>query len=485
MASYNPKLQALIDTLEVAANRRSFRKFEFWHPYPKQMEFIALGKTTRERLLMAGNQNGKSDTGGFESAMHLTGRYPDWWPGRKWDRPTRAWADGETSLLVRDVQQKKLCGPPGVAEDFGTGFIPKEDFVDVSLARGVTDAYDTIQVKHYRPDCTPDGVSTMTFKSYEQGQKKHQGEPIDFDWCDEEPPADVYSEIVTRTTATKGMVFTTFTPLQGMSEVVRKFLQEPSAARAHVIMTIDDAEHIPPEDRQAIIDAWPVHERDARARGIPMMGSGRIFPYPHEMMLEPALSHIPAYWTKLWGIDFGIDHPFAAALIVWDKDNDVIHLHFTHRVAGALPLQHAYQMKQIGRNVPVAWPQDGTQRSKDGTGDTLATSYRKQGGLLMLPEHATWPEGGVSTEAAIMEMQERITTGRFKAPAHLGEFWEEFDLYHRKDGQIVKVNDDILSALQKAIMMKRFSRAVALGPGGGMVRPKNGGIAQGVDFDLF
>lgn len=483
--SSNPALAALIETLEAAANRKTFRKLDFWTPYPKQKEFIRLGATTRERLLMAGNQNGKSDTGGYETAKHLTGRYGDSWVGRRWDHPVRAWADGETGLLVRDVQQKKLCGPPGVTADFGTGFIPKEDFVDTSLARGVTDAYDTIQVKHYRSDGTCDGTSTLTFKSYEQGRTKHQGEPIDFDWCDEEPPEDVYSEIVTRTTATKGMVFTTFTPLKGMSEVVRKFLQEPSPARQHVIMTIDDAEHIPVEDRAAIIAAWPVHERDARARGIPMMGSGRIFPYPHEMMLEPPLSHIPAYWTKLWGIDFGIDHPFAAVLIVWDKDNDVIHLHHTIRIAGALPLQHAYPMKLIGKSVPVAWPQDGTQRSKDGTGDTLATSYRKQGGLIMLPNHATWPEGGVSTEAAIMEMQERITTGRFKAPAHLGEFWEEFDLYHRDKGLIVKVNDDILSALQKAIMMKRFSRAVALGPGGVAHRGRNDGIATGVDFDLF
>ena len=91
----------------------------------------------------------------------------------------------------------------------------------------------------------------------------------------------------------------------------------------------------------------------------------------------------------------------------------------------------------------------------------------------------------MSTEAAVIEMQERITTGRFKAAAHLGEFWEEFDLYHRKDGQIVKVNDDILSSIQKAIMMKRFSRAVALGGGGANRARRNDGLATGLDFDLF
>jgi phage terminase large subunit-like protein len=483
-ATWRPEeLKALLDELMSLDTFQRFNKIKFWKPYPKQLEFIRLGSTVKERLLMAGNQNGKSDTGGFESAVHLTGRYPDWWPGRKWERPVRAWADGETSLLVRDVQQKKLCGQPGVDEAFGTGFIPREDFVDKSLARGVTDAYDTIQVKHYRSDCTPDGVSTLTFKSYEQGQKKHQGEPIDFDWCDEEPPEDVYSEIVTRTTATRGMVFTTFTPLQGMSNVVRKFLDEPSPHRQHIVMTIEDAEHIPAEEREAIIASWPAHERDARARGIPMMGSGRIFPYPHESIIEQPIQHIPAYWVKLWGIDFGIDHPFAAVLILWDKDNDVIHIHHTIRMVGALPIQHAKPMLAVGASVPVAWPQDGNQRSKDGTGAVLATSYRKEK-LLMLPKHATWPEGGLSTEAAIVEMNDRITTGRLKIASHLADWLHEFDLYHRKDGMIVKVNDDLLSATQKALMMKRFARAVSLGRKVDR-RDDNGGMAQGVDFDLF
>lgn len=481
--SENLALRELLETLEATSANKRLRKFEFWNPYPKQRKFIELGASMRERLLMAGNQNGKSETGAYETTAHLTGKYPDWWPGRKWKRPVRAWADGETSLLVRDVQQKKLCGPPGVQEDFGTGFIPKEDIVDVSLARGVTDAYDTIQVKHYRSDGTPDGVSTLTFKSYEQGQKKHQGEPIDFDWCDEEPPEDVYSEILTRTTATDGMTMVTFTPLQGRSAVVTKFMDEPSASRGMIVMTIEDAEHIPASKRAEIIAGWPAHERDARARGIPMMGSGRIFPYPHESLIESPINHIPAYWTKGWGVDFGIAHPFAAVLMLWDKDNDVIHVHHTVRMADALPLQHAQPILAAGAAVPLFWPQDGTQRSKDGTGEPLAAAYRKHK-LLMHHEHATWPDGGLSTEAAIIEMQERITTGRFKVASHLADFFSEYDMYHRKDGLIVKVNDDILSACQKGIMMKRFFRAVALG---GQVthRRRDDGQARDVDFDLF
>jgi phage terminase large subunit-like protein len=129
----------------------------------------------------------------------------------RFDRPTKGWIAGETSLAVRDIQQKKLCGEPGVDEAFGTGMIPKDAFTDKpSLARGVTDAFDTIQVRH-----KSGGVSVGRFKSYEQGRAKFQGETLDWLWFDEEPPEDVYSEGLTRTVATGGMAFMTFTPLKG------------------------------------------------------------------------------------------------------------------------------------------------------------------------------------------------------------------------------------------------------------------------------
>lgn len=481
MADASPQALEVLNTLKAAAHRKKFRRFEFFEPYDKQREFFNLGATRRERLLSAGNQNGKSEAGSYEGSVHLTGLYPEWWQGARFDRPTRGWIDGETGLVVRDVSQKKLCGPPGVDSDFGTGMIPLEAFVDKSLSRGVTDAYDTIQVKHYRTDGTPDGVSTATFKSYEQGRKKHQGEPIDWIWCDEEPPEDVYSEILTRTVATGGMVYLTFTPLNGMTTVAERFFKDTTGERGLVKMTIYDAKHIPREEIAKIIAAWPAHERDARSKGIPMLGSGRIFPYPDEAIAENPILHVPAYWGKLWAIDFGISHPFAAVLMLWDKDNDVIHVHHAIRMADALPLQHALPMKVIGRNVPVAWPQDGTAREK-GTGESLAKRY-KEAGLRMLPDHATWPDGGVSTEAAILEMQERIVSGRFKVANHLSDYFEEFQLYHRKDGVIVKINDDLISATQKGIMQKRSATPVALGSEG--FKRRNQQIADGLDFDVF
>jgi phage terminase large subunit-like protein len=475
-------LRALTETLEeleALDYRLTYQKLYDFKPYAKQKDFLDASAVYSERLLIAGNQNGKTHVGAFEVACHMTGIYPADWEGRRFDKPTRGWIAGQTSLVVRDVQQKKLCGEPGVEDDFGAGMIPKDLFVgSPSLARGVTHSYDTIQVRH-----VSGGVSVARFKSYEQGREKFQGETLDWLWFDEEPPMKIYSEGLTRTAATHGIVFMTFTPLQGPTEVVNRFIDEPSPYRNVTTMTIHDALHITPEERRRLIDSWPVHERDARALGKPMLGAGAIFTAPEESVIEEPIEFIPPYWKKLWGIDFGIDHPFAAALILWDLDADVIHVHHTYRVKDALPIQHAFAMKQIGAAVPVAWPNDGNVRRDDGK--PMADHYKRHD-LAMMPSHATWPDGSVSTEAGILEIDERERSGRLKYSRQLSDLLEERRMYHRKDdgsGNIVKQKDDLISALRVAIMAKRMGRAVLLGS----KRPprESGAVADGVDFPLF
>jgi phage terminase large subunit-like protein len=451
------ELREFTEAIGAIEYAETFERFRSFKPHPKQKLHLDLGLTKRERLLMANNRGGKTETGAFEAACHLTGDYPDDWNGKRFDQPTMGWICGETSLLVRDVQQKKLCGSPGVEDLFGTGMIPKDAFTDKpSLARGVTDAYDTIQVRH-----KSGGISIGRFKSYEQGRQKFQGEGLDWIWFDEEPPLDIYAEGVARIGERDGISWLTFTPLKGRSAVVIRFLDDPSLDRGITTMTLDDAIHIPPAVRKKMEEGYLPHEREARAKGVPMLGSGRIFMTPEAGITEPPIEYIPTHWTKLWGIDFGIGHPFAAALILWDRDADVIHVHHVYRIADALPIQHAAAMKLIGANVPVAWPKDGADREK-GSGEPLASLYKKQD-LIMLPDHATWPDGGVSTEAGILEMDDRMKSGRFKVAAQLSEFFEEYRFYHRKDGQIVKLKDDIMSAARVAVMMKRSGKAVHLG----------------------
>lgn len=477
--SGSQELEELQKALTRSIEFRRFNKMLFFEPYPKQEQFFDLGALKYERLLMAGNQLGKTEAGAYEATCHLTGLYPDWWLGRRWDRPTVGWICGETGQVVRDVQQEKLCGEAGVVDDFGTGYIPRDLFVDKpSLARGVADAFDTIQVRH-----KSGGVSIGVFKSYEQGRTKFQGKGIDWGWLDEEPDMEIYSEALTRTTATGGMLFTTFTPLKGPTKLVERFTETILSTRGLTTMTIEDARHISPEEREKRIAGYEDYERQARAYGIPMMGEGRVFAVPESMITEAAIETIPHTWKKIWGIDFGIaiDHPFAAALLLYDPDHDVIHVHHVIKIVSGLPINHAYAMRRAAAQVPVAWPHDGLNREA-GTGESLRGLYVAQG-LKMLPEEATFNGGGYSLEAGVTDMKERFLTGRLKIAGHLSDVFDEYRFYHRKDGKIVRKKDDVLSAIRYGMMMLRHARAVPLG--NGQVRSRGEQtMARGIDFDL-
>ena len=428
-------------------------RLKSYRPYKRQAEFHAAGATYRERLFMAGNQLGKTLASAAEQAIHLTGRYPDWWQGRRWDRPVIGWAAGVTGESTRDTVQRLLIGRPG---RHGTGYIPKASIIESQSSRGVPDLLDHIKVKH-----ESGGESIVYLKSYEKGREKWQGETVDYVAFDEEPPLEIYSEGLTRTQATGGMVFMTFTPLLGMSDVVGRFLLEQNPDRSVTSMTIDDAEHYTVEERARIIASYPAHEREARASGIPTMGSGRVFPVAEELLRTEPFP-IPDWWPQLGGLDFGWDHPFAAVRIAWDRDTDTVYVCNTYRVREQTPLIHAAALKPWGKELMWAWPHDGLQHDK-GSGKTLASQYREQG-LNLYFEHAKHPanadgsEGGYGLEAGIMAMLERMQQGRLKVFTNLTEWFDEFRMYHRKDGLIVKERDDLMSATRIAVMMLRIAR---------------------------
>lgn len=224
--------------------------------------------------------------------------------------------------------------------------------------------------------------------------------------------------------------------------------------RAIVRMTIDDAEHYTPEQRQAIINSYPPHEREARIKGIPSLGSGRVFPIAEEKIVCDIVP-IQREWAQINGLDFGWDHPFAAVNIAWDRDADVIYVTKTYREKEATPVIHSAAIRPWGEWIPCAWPHDGYQHDK-GSGLELAHQYREQG-LNTLPEHATHEDGGNGVEAGVMEMLDRMQTGRLKVFKHLEEWLSEFRLYHREDGKIVKERDDLICATRYAIMMRRYA----------------------------
>jgi hypothetical protein len=260
------------------------------------------------------------------------------------------------------------------------------------------------------------------------------------------------------------MVYLTCTPLLGMSDVVGRFLDAGEPDRHVTQMAIDEAEHYSPKQRARIVASYAPHEREARARGIPMLGSGRVFPVPEEMLAIDAFA-IPPHWPQIGGLDFGWDHPFAAVKLAWDRDADCVYVANACRLRESTPVMHAASLKPWGDWLPWAWPHDGLQHSKD-SGKPLADQYRHHG-LRLLPEHARFapnPDGSPGTsgvEAGLMQMLDRMQSGRLKVFRHLSEWFQEFRLYHREAGQVVKINDDLLCATRYALMDLRFATRAA------------------------
>lgn len=404
---------------------------------------------------MAANQVGKTWAGGFEGAMHSTGRYPDNWNGHVFSEPTFAWVGAPTGELLRDNPQRILLGRTG---QHGTGTIPKDAIIETVPGAGVADLIGTIIVRWGGGGDVQAGQSSIGLKSYIQGREKWQGETLHWLWLDEEPPEDIYSEGLTRTNVKQGPVWLTFTPLQGPTTVVNRFLLQKSPDRHVTIMTIEEAEHFTPEQRQKIIDSYEAHERDARTKGIPILGSGRVFPVPEDQIkVEPF--DIPSHWFRLGGMDFGWDHPFAAVELAWDSEQDIVYVIKAHRLRQATPIVHAAAIRAWNPKLPWAWPRDGRRDTLEGGGIALAKQYEEQG-LKMMPTHAQFEDGSVFVEPGVIEMLTRMQTGKLKVFGDLRDWFEEFRLFHRKDGKVVKLNDDLLSATRYGIMMLRFAEQI-------------------------
>lgn len=444
-----------LQTLQAAAKGKRENRLASFRAYPRQRDFLDLGAKITHRLLMAANQIGKSTVGAYEVALHATGAYPPDWAGKRFDRPIKIICGGISGEVLRNVTQEKLFGGPIDSEQFGQGMLPKASIINVTRAHGISGLVDMAEIRH-----ASGGVSEIYLKSYEQGAQKWMGiAGVGVIWYDEEPPPDIHSEGNTRL-AGDGITFCTFTPMGGWTQVVSKFLREYSPDRAVVRAGLSTAEHFSPEEKERRFREYPEHERAARAEGEPLLGSGAVWEdFDINTLATPIrLQDVPRHHRLLWGIDFGIGHPFAAVLVSHDGDSDTITVLDCFKVSGASTPDHCSRMKSIAPSVPVAWPHDGAQREKS-SGDALILAYKAQG-LRTLSDHAQFEDRrGNSTEAGITDMLDRMRSGRFRVASHLTEWFEEARMYHRKDGLIVKLFDDIMSASRMAVMSIRYARA--------------------------
>lgn len=396
---------------------------------------------------MAANRIGKTEgAGGYEMALHLTGLYPDWWTGKRFNRPISAWAAGDTSKTVKEIIQFKLLGK---FTEFGTGLIPQDLIVKTTTKLGTAEAVDTIYVKH-----KSGGVSELALKSYDQRRISFQGTEKDVIWLDEEPPLDIYIECLTRTMDTTGsgkndgIIMLTFTPLMGMSETVLSFLQggevkeQQDGQKAVVTAGWDDVPHLTEDAKKALLESIPPFQRDARSKGIPQLGAGAIYPIPESDILVDDFK-IPEHWPQAFGMDVGWNRT-AAVWAAWNRETDTVYLFNEHYRGQAEPSIHTQSIRARGEWVPgVIDPASRGRNQKDG--QQLIQQYKDLGLDL------EFAFNGV--ESGLYEVWQRLSTGRLKVFRSLSNWLTEYRLYRRDEkGQVVKSNDHIMDATRYLIM---------------------------------
>jgi phage terminase large subunit-like protein len=440
-------------TLSAAERRRKFQRIDFlgtdfW--YPTQLAFFAAGSSgVHQRLIYSGSQRGKTTCCAAEVAWHLTGNYPSWWAGKRFAKPIRCWIVGESVILVRDTLQRQLIGA-----DFGTGMVPLESFSRKPImVSGGLQAIDTFHVTH-SIDGKVDGMSTATFKTFEQRRERLQGETVDLIWIDERPDEQIFSELYARTSACDGHLLVSYTPIgEGAAAgVTYKFLSEPSADRTAFRITSAEAKHISDAREEELAAGYSDAERETRLEGIPQLGSGPVFP-PE---LLPGLvrpfnpDDLPSYARYCVGVDFGFGHPFAAVYIAWAFDTGQIWVLDSFRMERSSALYHVQRIHSMtrGLRIPIAWPHDGAQHDK-GSGLPLAQQYKNFGANMMGRHAVNHGTDHNNVEPALEELRELMFHGKLIIAGHNNELLEEMRHYHRdEDFKLVKQRDDLVSALR-------------------------------------
>lgn len=464
--SREQKQQLLVLLQEKDRREKKFRyKKMFTMLYEWQREFIASTSDYSEVCLCAANRIGKTFTGTYIDAIHLLGDYPDDWQGYRFTHAPLVWCLGYSGEKTRDLLQSEIFGDY-IENAFTNGLVPPDRIVSWKSMTGTPGAMREVRVKH-----SSGQISVCQFWSYSQGQHALMGDSVDWFHIDEEPKDQaIYPQVLTRT-ATGGNVvegkpeggrgILTFTPENGRTTLVIKFMDDPSKGQKFIRKGWDDAPHLSDAVKEKLLESFPAHQRDMRTKGIPMLGHGRIYDIPEDSVVCESFP-IPDHFYLINGMDFGYDHPQAHVGLAWDRDNDIIYVTNSWKRAKVSANDAWGAIKSWSQGVPVSWPHDGLMTEKGRDDAKQQRDHYQDAGFFMLAERATWDGTSNSVETGLVELDQRMKNGTLKIFQGQRDLLDEFLQYHRNDkGKIVKVQDDLLDALRYAYMMRRFAKSKA------------------------
>lgn len=407
--------------------------------YPKALEFFKLGRTHMLRALVSANQTGKTTNGCIENVYHATGRYPEWWEGRKYDRPVVILIGADRGDTYRDSIQRKLLGAPGQE---GTGLLPKDSIISTRPLQGTPGAVGQYFILH-----EPTGeISQIIVRTYQSERTAFEAIVADVVHLDEECPRPILSECLTRLASKKdGILYATFTPDSGLTDSVIFFLDGEDPKNKVVIqVTWEDVPHLTEETKSILLSSYSPHERDCRSRGIPYLGSGAIYPVPHDVVFEKPFA-LPLHWPRAYGLDVGRTRT-AAVWGAYDELSDTWHLYSEHYLGQTMPSVHADAIK--ARGSWICGVVDPASHFSQYDGTTLYDQYRGLGlEIINANNKVTGDEGG------IVAVYQRLASGRLKVFDNLLNWQHEFRIYRRDlNGKIVKENDHLMDATRYLVM---------------------------------
>jgi phage terminase large subunit-like protein len=446
------QLYELLLAKQQAAKRNRYLTYfteESREQYKKHVLFFEAGHDHKLRLFLAANRVGKTLAAAYEVTLHLTGKYPTWWRGKRYTGPTSWWICGKDSKTILSILQNTLLGPVG---DFGTGMLPYDtlDFDTLKDAKKADTNVNILRVKHISG-----GYSSVEFKAYDAGRTSFEGTERSI-WLDEEPPLPIFTECLLRTATGNNILLMTFTPLKGISDTIQNFLEGsqfhegPIGVGKYVVMASwDDVPHLSEEDKRVLLASIPPYQRDARTKGIPQLGSGAIYPIPESEIVVPRFD-IPKDWKRLYGLDVGW-RVTAGIWLAQDPNTNIWYAYSEYYKGESEPSIHAAAIRSRGEWINGVI--DTAARGRNQVdGENLMSMYKDLG----LKIH----DADKAVETGLFTCWELLSSGQIKIFADLQKFLEEYRMYRRDEsGKVIKQNDHIQDAFRYAIMGRNHAVA--------------------------
>jgi len=327
-----------IPSLEVVraeiARRKKEEALRYYVPHKKQLDFHMSNK--RNRWSLGGNRTGKTVCGAVEAVYMATGTHPY----RSVKVPNKGWVVSLTNEVQRDVAQKEVLK-----------WLPKAEIADVHVRSGRKDdpenaILDFIVLKN---------GSTIAFKSVDQGRPKFQGTSLEWIWFDEEPPKEIYDECKMRIIDTRGDIWGTMTPLQGLTWVYETiYVNENNDPNVkYWLMEWADNPHLSPDEIESLMSTMSEEERESRQYGKFVAMSGLVYKEFVEdiHVIDPI--PIPLDWYDNISIDPGLAAPLSCHFYAYDGDGN-IYVIAEHYKAGETIEYHSKQIHRIATE--LGWP---------------------------------------------------------------------------------------------------------------------------------